>query len=146
MKNILKILTGLLIILQLSSCSEDNGKSKREVKADMLTEAPWGHAQVTHSPDGDLSSQYTNFMIVFSVAKADGFDGNYIISNGGYAFSETIGKWKFNDALDQIILDSGKPMDIQLDADYLQLDFVTTSAGGKMIGLSGHFVFDLQPL
>lgn len=145
MKSIFKI-TILLIALQLSGCGGDNEKSNKEVKTDMLTQSPWGHAQVTHSPDGDLSGQYENFSILFTDQSADGFDGTYFISNGGYAFSETTGNWKFNDALDQIILDSGKEMDMQLDEEHLQLDFVTAPPGGKAAGLSGHFTFDLQPL
>jgi hypothetical protein len=144
MKNILKITT-LLIVLQLPACKDDNEKSERDLKTDMLTTS-WGDAQVMHTPGGDLSGQYTNFMIVFTDNGSGDFDGTYIISYGGYAFSETTGKWKFNDALNQIILDSGKEMDMQLDENYLQLDFITASSGGKVKGLSGHFVFDLQPM
>jgi hypothetical protein len=144
MKNILKITT-LLIVLQLPACKDDNEKSERDLKTDMLTTS-WGDAQVMHTPDGDLSNQYTNFMIVFTDNGSGDFDGTYIISNGGNAFSEDTGKWKFNDALNQIILDSGKEMDMQLGEGHLQLDFITVPAGGKVKGLSGHFVFDLQPM
>jgi hypothetical protein len=145
MKSIFKI-TALLVLIQLWSCGgDDNEKSEREMQVDVIAATPWGHAQVTHNPDGDLSDQYTNFMMVFTGEASDSFDGTYIISNGGFAFSENAGKWKFNDTLDKIILDSGKEMDIQLDETHLQLDFVTPP-GGKVVGLSGHFVFDLQPL
>lgn len=144
MKNIFKI-SIFLFALQLISCSDDNGPSKKAVATKMLTTSAWGHAQVTHT-DGDLSGQYTNFSILFTDAASTGFDGTYFISNGGNAFSETTGKWKFNKELNQIILDSEKVMDIELDETHLQLDFTTSAPGGKVTGLSGHFVFDLQPL
>ena len=145
MKNIARITT-LLIALQLISCKEDgNEKSKQDLKTDMLTEAAWSHATVTHE-DGDLSDQYTDFAILFTAHASDGFDGNYIISNGGYAFSETAGKWRFNDTLDKIILDSEKEMDIELEEGHLQLDFTVPAPGGKAAGLSGHFIFELQPM
>lgn len=143
MKNILKI-TALLVVIQLGACGDDK-EGGMDAKTKMLTAVPWGNAQVTHSPDGDLSDQYTDFAIVFTGNASDGFDGTFLISNGGYAFSENAGKWKFSDDGDQIIFDSGKEMDIQLDADHLQLDFIVPAPGGKVAGLSGHFVFDLQP-
>src|SRR5262245_7787478 len=101
MKSILKI-TALLIVLQLTGCGEDKGKSEEQAMTDMLTATAWGHAAVTHS-DGDLSDQYTNFTILFTDHGADGFDGNYIISNGGYAFSEIAGKWRLSADKSQII-------------------------------------------
>lgn len=143
MKNILKLI-GLLFVLQLSSCNDD-GENKQEVMTNILTKSGWGHATVTHS-DGDLSDQYSNFSMLFTKQPSSGFDGTYFISNGGYAFSETSGKWKFSKDLKQIILDSGKVMDIQLEKTHLQLDFTTASSGGRLTGLSGHFVFDLDPL
>lgn len=144
MKSILKI-TLLLAVLQLTACQDENEKSERDLQTDLLTATPWSHAQVMHSPDGDLSDQYEDFSIVFTDQASDGFDGTFAVSNGGYAFSESSGKWRFNDELTQIIFDSEKEMDIQLDETHLQLDFVVASPGGKAAGLSGHFVFDLQP-
>lgn len=148
MKSLLKITSMLFVLLQLSGCGDDgNEKSKRELAIDMLTQSSWGHAQVTNTPDGDLSDQYENFVIAFSNNASGEFDGTYIISNGGYAFTENAGKWKLSDARDKITLDSGKEMDIQLEEDHLQLDFtVAAPGGGRAAGLSGHFVFDLQPL
>ncbi len=145
MKSILKF-AALLIVFQLGACNDDNETSKRDIKIDMLTASSWGNAQVTHTPDGDLSIQYTDFAIVFTGNSSDGFDGTYIISNGGYAFSENAGKWKFSDDLSKIILDSGKELAYQLDETNLHLDFTVASAGSKVAGVSGHFVFDLQPL
>lgn len=144
MKNIIQITT-LLFVLQLFGCSDDTEKSKQDVIVAQLTASGWGHATVTHS-DGDLSAQYTHFSILFTRQKSAGFIGTYFISNGGNAFTETTGKWKFNDDLTQIILDSGKTMDLQLDDTHLQLDFTTNAPTGRMVGLSGHFIFDLQPL
>jgi len=148
MKSLLKITTMLFVLLQLSGCGDDsNEKSKRDVAIAKLTHSSWSHAQVTNTPDGDLSSQYENFVIAFSSNKSGGYDGTYIISNGGYAFSENAGKWKLSDTLDKITLDSGKEMEIQLEEEHLQLDFtVAAPGGGRAAGLSGHFVFELQPL
>jgi hypothetical protein len=143
MKNFIK-LTVLFCVLLFGACKDDK-PSRAEVKTKMLTAATWGHAQVTHS-DGDLSGQYANFAIGFTRNASDGFDGTFIISGGGYAFSETAGKWKFSDDFTQIIFDSGKTIDIELSADHLQLDFTVPAPGGKAAGLSGHFIFDLLTL
>jgi hypothetical protein len=131
------------MILFLGACKDE--KSDVQVKTKMLTAASWGHAQVSHS-DGDLSGQYANFAIGFTKNGSEGFDGTFIIAGGGHAFSETAGKWKFNDNVDQIIFDSGKEIDIKLTADQLKLDFTVAAPGGKVAGLSGHFVFVLRPL
>jgi hypothetical protein len=135
----------LLIIIHLTACQDNNEKSNREIKTDMLTAASWGNAHVTHTPDGDLSNQYTHFAMSFTSSGLNGFDGTYIIFNGGHAFTENTGKWKFSDDLSQIILDSGKEMDIQLNEVNLQLDFIVAPIGGRVGGVSGHFVFDLRP-
>ncbi len=144
MKNILKF-AALLILFQLNACKDDN-ESGTNANTRMLTASPWGNAQVTHTTDGDLSDQYTDFAIAFTDNSSDGFDGTFIVSNGSYAFSENTGQWKFNDDFTQIILDSEKVMDIQLDEDHLKLDFTVPTPGGRLAGVSGHFTFDLQPL
>jgi len=142
MKHILKL--SALILLLATACKDDDPSAKN-VKTDMLTATPWAHAQVAHA-DGDLSSQYENFVISFTKNPSNGFDGMFVISNGGNAFPEDGGHWKFNANLDQIILDSGKEMDFVLAAGHLELDFFETNPGGRIDGLSGHFVFNLQPL
>ena len=142
MKNIIK-LTVLLMVFLSFAC--DDKPSKADVKTKMLTTKTWGHAQVIHS-DGDLSNQYENFAIGFTRNASKGFNGTFVISGGGYAFPETTGKWKFSADFNQIIFDNGKEIDIKLSADHLQLDFTVPAPGGKIAGLSGHFVFDLQPL
>lgn len=141
MKNIFRTII-LLALFQLGACSDDK-ESGPDAKTKMLTAQPWAHAQVTHS-DGDLSDQYENFVILFTSNKSGEFDGTFLISNGTPAFSETSGMWKFEG--DQIILDSGKEMDFVLDENNLELDFFTSPTGGRVMGLSGHFIFDLQPL
>jgi hypothetical protein len=141
MKNILKI-TILLALIQLGACSDDKD-SGQDAQTKMLTAEPWSHAQVTHS-DGDLSAQYEDFVIVFTSNSANGFDGTFIVSNGGYAFAETSGQWKFDDS--KIILDSGKEMEFELTENSLQLDFTVAPSGGRVAGVSGHFTFDLRPL
>ncbi len=144
MKNILKF-TALLILLQMSACKDDN-ESGTDARTKMLTASPWGNAQVTHTPDGDLSDRYADFAIVFTDDASDGFDGTFVVSNGSYAFSENAGKWKFNDDFTQIILDSEKEMDFQLDESHLELNFIVPPAGGRVAGVSGQFTFDLLPL
>lgn len=144
MKNLFNI-AALLIVISFGACNNDDEPNAHDAKVNTLTANSWGDATVTHA-DGNLSSQYDNFVIVFSGNSSDGFDGTFVIANGGYAFSETSGKWKFSEDLSQIIFDSGKEMEFELSENSLQLDFTVTSAGGRAAGLSGHFVFDLKPL
>lgn len=144
MKNLIK-LTPLVLLISLASCKDGNEQSKQDTKTKMLTAASWGHAQVTHT-DGDLSDQYTDFAIVFTGNASDGFDGTFIVSNGGYAFEENAGQWKFNDDFTKIIFDSEKELEFELSEDLLTLDFIVPSQGGRAAGVSGHFVFELQPM
>ena len=145
MKYLLKIFS-LAILVSLFSCKDDDANSSAEkLKTEMLTAESWGHPQVTHT-DGDLSDQYTNFAIVFTSNGSAGFNGTYFVSNGGNAFTETTGLWMFNDDLTKIIFDSGKEIDFTLEDDFLQFDFVVNDPSGKVAGLSGHFIFELQPL
>ena len=133
------------MLVQLSACDED-GPSDTEVKADMLTAQTWAHASVMHGTDGDLSDQYSDFAMTFSSNPADGFQGTYLVANGGHAFEDASGKWKFNDNLTMIILDSGREIEFQLNETHLTLDFIVPESGGRSNGLSGHFTFELQPL
>ena len=147
MKLILKIAAVFFVLVHLTGCEDDPVKSDRELKAEMLTRTSWSHATVTNTPDGDVSDQYEDFVIAFASNTTDGIDGTYVISNGGYAFSENAGTWVFNDALDQIILDSGKSMNLQLEETRLRLEFIVPAGeSGRLAGLSGKFVFDLKPL
>lgn len=138
-------LIAIAALFQLSACKDDSTEiSAHEQNVNMISANAWAHPTVTH-PDGDLSDQYTNFLLVFT-KKADGdFDGDFLIANDGYAFPENFGQWKFNDDLTKIVLDSGREIDYQLSQNSLHLDFIVAPTGGRINGLSGHFTFDLQP-
>jgi hypothetical protein len=146
MKNILK-LTMVTLLVQLAACREDAAPSAREIKLDLLASSTWGNAQVIHATDGNLSSEYAEFAIAFTKGSTNGFDGTFIISNGGNAFSEGSGRWKFSVDLRKIILDSGKDITFEVDDEHLTLDFVVPPPpNGRIDGLSGHFTFDLKPI
>ena len=131
--------------MQMFACDDDNVNPKSQ-DVQLITATPWSHALVTHSTDGDLSDQYENFVISFSKKSEDGYEGTYIISNGGHAFPENTGKWKFHDDLDRIVFDSGRQIQYDVSEDTLHLDFTVSAPGGRTNGLTGHFVFDLKPL
>jgi len=145
MKKILTLTALIVTIFQFSACKDDTQEiSAHDQNINMLTANAWAHPTVTH-PDGDLSDQYTNLLIVFTKKADAGFDGDFLIANGGYAFPENFGQWKFNEGLTKIILDSGRELNVQLSSNSLQLDFTVAPTGGRINGLSGHFTFDLQP-
>ena len=136
----------LIGLAQMFACDDDN-VSPRSQDVRSITATPWSHASVIHSTDGDLSDQYENFVMSFTKKAEGGFEGTYIISNGGYAFPENTGKWKFHDDLDRIVFDSGRQIQYDINGDVLHLDFtVPQPPGGRVSGLSGHFTFDLKPL
>lgn len=145
MRTILKLI-GLIILFQLGACKDENTISPRTTYSNLLTASPWGNCTVTHAIDGDLSNQYSDFVLLFTMSKSDDFEGTFVTSHGGHAFPENTGKWKFSEDLKQIIFDSGRELDFQLDENHLLLDFSISPAGGRANGLSGHFVFDLKPL
>ena len=138
-------MVSLVAFTILMSCSDSNETPAKDAKTKMLTASSWGHATVTHS-DGDLSDQYENFMIIFTDTDMDGFDGSFLVSNGGNAFSESVGKWKFNAGKTQIILDSDKEIDFTVTENSLLLEFTVVAPGGKAAGISGHFTFELLPM
>lgn len=143
MKHVLN-LSAVLIIICLSACKDDSNEiSASDKKINLLTAQSWGEATVSHD-DGDLSDQYLNFVIMFSKSPAEESEGTYMIANGSYAFSETIGTWRLSNDLTRIILDSGKEMEFTVSESGLQLAF-TVAPSGKTTGVSGHFVFDLKP-
>lgn len=129
----------------LISCNDEETNTKfQDVK--FLTGSTWSHADVQHATDGDLSGQYENFAISFTKNTADGYEGTFIIANGGYAFPENTGKWKLNDDLDKIIFDSGRELQYDVEQTTLHLEFTVDAPGGRVSGLSGQFIFDLKPL
>lgn len=144
MKKILTLTALIALLFQFSACKDDNEISAHDQNVNTITASTWGDPTVTH-PDGDLSDQYTNFIIAFTNKPANGFDGDFVVGNGGYAFTENSGRWKFSEDLTQIILDSGRELDVELSSTNLNLDFIVTPEGGRINGLSGHFTFDLKP-
>jgi hypothetical protein len=144
MKKILT-LTMLIGLAQMFACDDDVNPKSQDVQ--LITATPWSHASVINSTDGDLSDQYKNFAISFTNKPENGYEGTYIISNGGYAFPENTGKWKLHDDLEnKIVFDSGRQIQFNVSNETLQLDFTVSVPGGRVDGLSGHFVFDLKPL
>lgn len=132
----------LLLVVMLAACHSDDPESAFEKNVNALTSTAWTHPTVTNSTDGDLSDSYAGFAILFTKKEANGFAGTFVISNGGYAFTEVTGQWKFNDALTELQFDSGKTMAFTVDEKHLSLDFnVAPPTGGRTDGLSGHFTF-----
>lgn len=143
-KRILNLLF-LSALIGFGACKDD-APSKQDVMTNMLTANAWGDATVTHGADGDLSFQYENFAVQFTNQKANDYSGNFLVSNGGSAFPDVTGKWKFNSDLTKIIFDTGKEMDFILTETKLELEFTVSATGGRVSGLDGHFIFELIPL
>lgn len=143
-KRILNLIV-LFVLVGLGACKDD-GPSQQEVMTNKLTASVWTNATVTHEVDGDLSFQYENFAIQFTNQKANDYSGNFLVSNGGSAFPDVTGKWKFNSDLTKIIFDTGKEMDFILTETKLELEFTVSATGGRVSGLDGHFIFELIPL
>jgi hypothetical protein len=135
----------LAIIVQLTACNDEPG-SEANTKHNLLTTNTWGTPVVTHA-DGNLSQDYADFTITFtSNAVINGFEGTYIISNGGHAFADPSGQWKLNEDHTLIVFDSGREIQFEVREDLLKLDFTVTDSGGRSNGLNGHFVFELKPI
>jgi hypothetical protein len=144
----MKTLNLFLIMLITSSaffkCTTEDDLSRKDEKIEMLTRAPWVADNVSNDADGDLTFQYTNFVIAF-VRNGDGsFDGDYYLSEGGHAFPEPYGKWKFSDDLDELIFSTGREMGADLSEDNLTLTFYLAPVDGRVKGLSGDFTFRLK--
>ncbi len=136
----------VMILVQLIACDDNGSSSEPDTKKDLLTTSTWGTPVVTHA-DGNLSADYSDFAITFTNnAVINGFDGTYIISNGGHAFEDPSGQWKLNEEQTMIIFDSGREIQFEVSEGHLKLDFTVTESGGRSNGLSGHFVFELKPL
>lgn len=135
----------LAMIVHLTAC-DDEPSSEVETKRSLLTTNTWGNPVVTHA-DGNLSNDYNDFVITFTTNPViSGYEGTYIVSNGSHAFGDPSGQWKLNDEQTLIIFDSGREIQFEVSEDRLKLDFTVTDSGGRLSGLSGHFVFELKPL
>jgi hypothetical protein len=135
----------LTVFIGLGACKEDE-PGQEEIMTNMLTANAWANATVTHEVDGNLTSQYEDFAIQFTKQPTDGYVGNFLVSNGGTAFPNVAGKWKFNSDHSQIIFNTGKEMVFELTDNTLELDFTVSATGGRVSGLDGHFIFELTPL
>src|SRR5688572_25723090 len=99
MKKIILQIAVLAFMVQLAACSEESMSEKDQAKNTLTTKA-WGDPSVMHASDGDLSAAYEDFTIAFtSNDSGDGYQGAYVVANGGHAFSDASGKWKFSDDL-----------------------------------------------
>src|SRR5262245_26477126 len=111
----------ILMAIVVMACDDDD-LAPRDQKINDLTSSSWVSPTVTHA-DGNLSDQYTDFVLVFNNNPSNGFEGSFIIANGGYAFAESSGKWKLSDDLTTIILDSGKELSAEVSEQSLRLEF-----------------------
>jgi hypothetical protein len=145
MKTYIKLLV-LVMTMQFIACKDDNSISAREQSINTITNVAWGNATVNSATDGNLSAEYQHLTIQYTKRSVDGYDGTFIVSNGSHAFPEASGKWKFDDTLTKLILDSGRELDCQLSKEKLTLDFIITPTSGRVKGLSGHFNVELLPL
>jgi hypothetical protein len=145
MLKILYRIVMLVIIAQLAACSDESA-SATDTKHALLTSNTWGTPTVSHA-DGNLTQDYADFTITFTTnAVISGFDGTYIISNGGHAFTDPSGQWKFNEEQTLIVFDSGREIQFEVSEGLLKLDFTVADSGGRLNGLNGHFVFELKPI
>jgi hypothetical protein len=134
-----------IILLIANSCSDkETGADERTLKINEIVSSPWTNAVVTHSTDGDLSFQYEDFSIAFIKNPGSSYDGDFIVTHGGYAFEEHYGKWKLDEVSSQIILSTGKQMEFVLTENILRLEFTVDNTSGRTAGVSGHFIFELQ--
>lgn len=143
-KRILNLLV-LSLLIGFGACKEDE-PGQEDILTNMLTANAWANAIVTHEVDGDLSFQYEDFAIQFTKQPTDGYAGNFLVSNGGSAFPDVAGKWKFNSDQSKIIFNTGKEMVFELTDNTLELNFTVSATGGRVSGLDGHFIFELSPL
>lgn len=147
MKSMKKILIYLPVFFALfvASCSDDNEVSPKDEKVKHLTSSAWTTASVLHSTDGDLTSQYANYSITFSRNASSGIDGDYLVTNGSYAFPDAAGKWTLSADLSKITLTNGQEIAIEsLSDESLKFKVVVAPSSGRVSGLSGEFHFSLK--
>lgn len=142
MKTKIQIL--FLALLASVACSKKDEVSPKDSFINSLTASTWVTESVYNETDGDLTSQYTSFSIVFRKNSSSGYNGDYYVANGSRAFSASFGKWKISDDLKTITFDNGKQLTVDLSGGKLKLDFVVSATGGRTTGLKGHFTFILK--
>jgi hypothetical protein len=139
----MRIFIILIFASVLIQCSSSSDPDAKEEKIKWLTHDAWVAENVS-SDEGDLTFQYTDFVIIFMRNPNDTFDGDYYSTGGGHAFSELIGRWKFNDDLSKLLLDGGKEIRIIASKEKLTMNFFVAPSGGRVSGLSGNFTFVLK--
>lgn len=141
MKNIFSfLLLGMLCL----ACSKKNEVSPQDSFIRTLTASGWVTESVYNETDGDITSQYANFSLVFRQSSDSGYNGEYYVANGSHAFAASFGKWKISDDLKTLTFDNGRQFAVTLANGKLKLDFTVPAKNGRVQGLSGHFTFTLK--
>jgi hypothetical protein len=131
-------------IIVFNTACADTEMSKRDAKIKQLTRAPWFPESVVHEADGDLTHQYETLAFSFTKNGSADFDGEYFVVNGGVAFPDAVGKWKFSDSLSTIILNNGQEVDAVVKDNALTLAVVVLPAsGGRVQSVTGRLTFRL---
>ncbi|HCW06017.1 MAG TPA: hypothetical protein DGG95_01485 [Cytophagales bacterium] len=129
----------------LLGCSKTNNVSPKENFLSSLTGHTWVTQSVYNETDGDLTSLYTNFSIVFTKGSSN-TGGNYSVVNGSRAFANSSGTWVVSDDLKTITLNGTQAMNVTLNGNLLKLDFMLPAKSGRLSGLTGHFIFLLTTI
>jgi len=140
MKIKIQILT--MALLSFFSCKKHSESPKESMLNTISTS--WVAESVMNEPDGNITFEYTDFTITFVKKSSNGFDGEYYINNGSYAFPEASGKWSLSDDLKTLHFDDTQDISIDYSNDRLKLDFTLTAQSGRTNGLTGHFIFVLK--
>jgi hypothetical protein len=139
-----KIQILFLVLLAFVACSKKDEVSPKDSFINSLTSSTWVTESVYNETDGDLTSLYSNFSIAFRKNQSGGYAGDYYVANGGHAFTSSFGKWNISDDLKTMTFDNGKQITTDLSNNKLKLDFMVSPKGGRINGLSGHFIFQLK--
>jgi hypothetical protein len=137
------LITLIAIAFTFLQCSKDDSGVKEE-KINMLTSGAWVPGSVINSEDGDLTSEYRDFTIIFLKTSDSLFDGDYYVSQGGRAFPESHGSWKFGSDLSALHFSDGREVELEVSNESLTLELNITPSGGRVKGLSGGFTFNLK--
>ena len=139
-----KIQILFLALFAFVACSKKDEVSPKDSFINSLTASTWVTESVYNETDGDLTSQYTAFSIVFKKNSGSNYNGDYYVANGSHAFSTSFGKWKISDDMKTMTFDNGKQITVDMSGGKLKLDFVVSANGGRTTGLKGHFTFVLK--
>jgi len=142
---ILAVITFLAI--PIGGCStetiEDPQPDPLQVQLNALLQnggASWSTVGGTVRKDGfDVSSQFTGFTVTFG-------EFTYTTQNSVDTAWPGSGTWQFsNNNPNTILRDDGVLIDVSLSSNFLHLRFtVDGSAGGRVEGIAGEFIFALS--